>query len=296
MTTPNVNFSSTSTAPWLAWLLLSPLLAWLVAFVVAPEVILLVYSFLRAAGPGEVAWSFTLDNYRGLMEPYYGRILLRSIGYAATTTLLCVLIGYPVAYHIGRMSPRWRSRLLVLVMIPFSTSFLIRAYAWFILLMEHGLLKSVLETTRLIPSLFPRDVQLLYTPGAVLIALVYTYLPFVILPVYGSVEKLDVSLLEAAADLGAGPWRAFLRVILPLTMPGVVAGVLLVFVPSVAMFAVTSVMGGGRVLLIGDVIQDQFTSSGGNLPLGAAMGVALLVLFLLSFLLIGRRKDAQLFG
>jgi ABC-type spermidine/putrescine transport system permease subunit I len=102
---------------------------------------------------------------------------------------------------------------------------------------------------------FPRDVQLLYTPGAVLIALVYTYLPFVILPVYGSVEKLDVSLLEAAADLGAGPWRAFLRVILPLTMPGVVAGVLLVFVPSVAMFAVTSVMGGGRVLLIGDVIQ-----------------------------------------
>ena len=167
--------SSGSRASWLRWLLLSPLLVWLAAFVVAPTVILLVYSFLRTAGPGEVEWRFTLENYRGLMEPYYARILFRSIGYAAMTTLLCVLIGYPVAYHIGRMSPRWRSRLLVLVMIPFSTSFLIRAYAWFIVLMEHGLLKSVLETTRLIPSVFPHDLQLLYTPGAVLVALVYVY-------------------------------------------------------------------------------------------------------------------------
>jgi len=292
--TRNKEDSITTPRPGIAaWLLLAPLLMWLATFVVLPMAILLVYSFLHSADFGEVEAKFTLDNYRRMFSPVYALVLWRSVCYAAVTTGLCVVIGYPVAYFIGRTAPPWRNRLLMLVMIPFWTSFLVRAYAWFAILMEHGLLKSALHALRIMPTLISADVRLLYTPGAVLIALVYTYLPFVILPVYGSVEKLDVSLLEAAADLGAGPLRSFVRVILPLTWPGVVAAILLVFVPSVAMFAVTSVMGGGRVLLIGDLIQDQFTAAGGNLPFGAALGMALLALFLLSFLLIGRKAAFQ---
>jgi spermidine/putrescine transport system permease protein len=273
-----------------AWLLLSPLLLWLLLFVVAPTVILLVYSFCEGNGPGDVTAKFTTENYR---EAFHGaslRIFGRSIEYAVLTTVLCAVIGYPVAYFIGRSPARTRNRLLLLVMIPFLTSFLIRAYAWFIILRDHGLLNGLLETLRIIPTFISQRLELLYTPTAVIIGLVYTYLPFMILPIYGSVEKLDQSLIEAASDLGAGPIRAFWRVILPLTWPGVAAGISLVFVPSIAMFAVTSLMGGSKVRLIGDEIEDQFLSSG-NLPFGAALGMLLLALFLLSFLLLPRRRD-----
>ena len=272
-----------------AWLMLSPLLAWLLVFVIAPTAILVVYSFLTGGEFGEVRWRFTLDNYRAILHSIYLVIFLRSLFYAAITTVLCVLAGYPAAYFIGRSPARWRGMLLLLVMIPFLTSFLIRAYAWFIILRQNGVLNSILEASRIIPTIFPHRIELLYTPVAVVIALVYAYLPFMILPIYGSVEKLDESLLEAAADLGAGPIGTGWRVILPLTWPGVAAGVLLVFVPSVAMFAVTSIMSGGRVTLIGDAIEQQF-GSGGNIPVGAALGVALLALFLLSALLVQRRR------
>jgi spermidine/putrescine transport system permease protein len=272
-----------------AWLLLSPMLIWLAVFVVAPTVILLGYSFCRGLGLGEVQATFTWDNYRHAFEWTYLRIFVRSIEYAAVTTALCALIGYPVAYYIGRSTPQWRYRLLLLLMIPFLTSFLIRAYAWFIILRENGALNGMLESLRVIPTILPGRLDLLYTPTAVVIGLVYTYLPFMILPIYGSVEKLDESLIEAASDLGAGPMRSFWRVILPLTWPGVMAGFALVFVPSIAMFAVTGLMGGGRIRLIGDEIEDQFGPAG-NLPFGAALGMLLLVLFLLTFLLLARRR------
>jgi spermidine/putrescine transport system permease protein len=274
---------------WGAWLLLLPLLLWLLLFVVTPTVILLVYSFFRGGEMSEVQTSFTLDNYRNAFTQVYLRIFLRSLLYASLTTMLCVVIGYPVAYFIGRSGARWRNALLLMVTIPFLTSFLIRAYAWFIILRDHGVLNAFLGSIRVIPVLLPHRLELLYTPFAVVLGLVYTYLPFMILPIYGSVEKLDISLLEAASDLGAGPIRTAWRVILPLTWPGVAAGIMLVFVPSVAMFAVTSIMSGGRILLIGDVIQDQFGAAG-NLPFGAALGILLLGLFLLSFLLIQRKR------
>jgi spermidine/putrescine transport system permease protein len=275
-----------------AWLLLSPLLLWLLLFVVAPTAILLVYSFFTGTGLGDWEATFTLDNYRRAFESAYVRVFARSLEYAAVTTILCGVIGYPVAYYIGRAESRLRNRLLLLVMIPFLTSFLIRAYAWFIILGDQGLLNSLLESLQVIPTFLSHRLELIYTPTAVIIGLVYTYLPFMILPIYGSVEKLDESLVEAAADLGAGPARVFCRVILPLTWPGVAAGVSLVFIPSIAMFAVTSLMGGAKVRLIGDEIEDQFLSSG-NLPFGAALGILLLALFLLSFLLFPRgQKDA----
>ena len=271
-----------------AWALLAPLLLWLLLFVVAPTIILLVYSFFRGTGPGDIEKTFTLKNYQRAFTPTILRIFTRSIGYAAFTTSLCALIGYPVAWTIGRVSARWRNRLLLLVMIPFLTSFLIRAYAWAVILHDHGVLNGLLETLRIVPRVLPEPLRLLDTPAAVVIGLVYTYLPFMILPIYGSVEKLDESMIEAASDLGAGPLRTFWRVVVPLTWPGVAAGIALVFIPSIAMFAVTRILGGGRVPLIGDVIEDQFGAAG-DPPFGAALGILLLALFLLSFLLLPRR-------
>ena len=192
-----------------AWLLASPLVAWLLLFVAAPTAILLVYSFFRGVGLNEVKIDLTLTNYARVVHPAYLRIFARSIRYAGGTTALCIAIGYPVAYRIGRASERNRGRLLLLVMIPFWTSFLIRTYAWFIILQREGLLNGMLESLQIIPRMIAAPTELLYSPTAVMITLVYTYLPFMILPIYGSVEKLDNSLLEAAADLGAGPIRAF---------------------------------------------------------------------------------------
>lgn len=275
---------------WGAWVCLSPLLAWLALFVVAPTAILLVCSFCARNELGDWEARFTLENYRRALTGPYLVIFLRSLAFAGATTALCVVIGYPVAYFIGRSPGRLRNALLIAVMIPFLTSFLIRAYAWIIILRAHGVLNAALEAARLIPGVFPHRLELLYTRWAVLIGLVYTYLPFMILPIYGSVEKLDESLLEAAADLGAGPVSSAWRVILPLTWPGVAAGVMLVFVPSVAMFAVTGIMGGAKDWLIGDAIEQQFRSFG-DLPFGSALGVLLLGLFMLSFLLIQRRRD-----
>ena len=201
--------------------------------------------------------------------------------------MLCVLIGYPVAWYIGRAKENTRNLLLMAVMIPFWTSFLIRTYAWIAILAEEGLLNGMLQYSNMITQPF----QLLYTPGAVMLGLVYNYLPFMILPIYGSVEKLDNSLVEAAFDLGAGPVRAFQRVILPLTRPGIVAGIMLVFVPAVGMFAISSLMGGGKTQMIGDVISGQF-SAGRDWPFGSALGMTLVLMFILAFLATSRLRRA----
>jgi spermidine/putrescine transport system permease protein len=174
------------------------------------------------------------------------------------------------------------------VMIPFWTSFLIRTYAWMIILAEEGPLNKLLIATGIVPHIFRQPLDLMYTPFAVVLGLVYMYLPFMILPIYGSVEKLDSSLIEAAMDLGASPLRTFWRVILPLTWPGIVAGTMLVFVPSIGMFAVTDLMGGGRVVMVGNVIQNQFQGQGRDQPFGAALAIAMMGLFVVTF--VGRRK------
>jgi spermidine/putrescine transport system permease protein len=264
-----------------AWLLLTPLLAWLALFVVVPALLLFGCSLGERDEFGQVLWGFSLENYARLLDPVYLRIFLRSLGFAALTTGLCLLIGYPVAYHLARAAPRVRELLLLLVMVPFWTSFLVRTYAWMAILREEGLLNALVAWLQ--PAWAP--LGLLYTPAAVVTGLVYSYLPFLILPVYASVEKLDGALIEAAHDLGAGPWRVFPTVILPLTLPGIAAGVTLVFVPAVAMFAVTDLLGGARVPLIGNVIQNQFLQAR-DWPFGAALGVALLGLFLVSQLVL----------
>lgn len=271
-----------------AWLLLAPAIAWMVVFVVAPTAILVVYSFCDRDELGRVVFTFTTENFHRVFEPVYVRISVRSMAYAAWSTGLCIVIGFPVAYCIGRARESVRQKLLLLLMIPFWTSFLIRTYAWITILKEEGLLNSLLHGLALTTA--PLD--LLYTPFAVVIGLVYAYLPFMILPIYGSVEKLDGSLIEAAHDLGAGPWRVFSSVIIPLTLPGVAAGTLLVFVPAIGMFAVTDLLGGARVPLIGNVIQNQFLQAR-DWPFGAALGVVFLALFAAAYWLLQRRTDAE---
>jgi len=266
------------------WVLLAPLVAWLVAFVVVPMGILFVYSFCTRDDLGRVVFSFTLENYVRVFDPIYLRILGRSVGFAAVTTVLCVAIGYPVAWFIARQRERVRDRLLLLVMIPFWTSFLIRTYAWIAILKNEGLLNGLLQYVGLIAAPLP----LLYTPAAVLIGLVYAYLPFMILPIYGSAEKLDNALVEAAHDLGAGPVRAFSEVIIPLTWPGITAGMLLVFVPAIGMFAITDLMGGAQVPMIGNVIQNQFFRAR-NAPFGAALGIVFTLMFVITYALVHRR-------
>ncbi|HXC50809.1 MAG TPA: ABC transporter permease [Candidatus Limnocylindrales bacterium] len=271
-----------------AWLMLSPLLAWVLAFVVAPTLLLLVYSFCRRGMLGGVVYEFTLDNYAAVLDPTYLRIFVRSIVYSAATTAMCLVLAYPVAYFIGRAPPSRRGLLILLVMIPFWTSFVIRTYAWLTILKSEGLLNSLLVALGMISS----PLEMLYTPGAVLLGLVYTFLPFMILPIYSSVEKLDPALIEAASDLGATPGRVFSRIIVPLTWPGISAGALLVFVPALGLYAVNDILGGGKVDMIGNIIENQFKNAR-NWPFGAALGMTLVAAFATALWLTNSRQPRE---
>lgn len=270
---------------WRAWLCLAPMVLWLLLFSVLPLAILLIYSFCQRDDLGRVVFSFSWENYARVFEPRYLLILGRSIAYAAATTVGCLVLAFPTAYFMARRKKSVRDALLILVMIPFWTSFLIRTYAWIQILKSEGLLNSVLKSVHLISS----PIEWLYTPTAVLIGLIYTFLPFMILPIFASAEKLDSALIEAAHDLGAGPLRVFSSVIIPLTWPGIAAGILLVFVPAIGMFAVPDLLGGAQVPLIGNVIQNQFLQAR-NWPFGAALGVVFTLLFAVSYAALQRPR------
>jgi len=272
----------------LAWLILSPLLIWLFLFVVAPTAMLTLVSFAERDSLGRIIWNFNFQNYVRAFDWVWIKILLESVYYALLTTVICMAVGYPAAYFIGRAPERWRGILLMLVMIPFWTSFLIRTYAWIHILSKEGLLNSFLLSC----GLLKEPVSMLYSPFAIVLGLVYNFLPFMILPIYTSVEKLDNAMIEAAYDLGAGPLRAFSKVIIPLTRPGIAAGAMLVFVPSIAMFAITTLMGGGTNPTIGEVIFKQFTS-GRNQPFGAALGTLLLIVFIIALWLTHSQRERE---
>jgi len=259
------------------WFALTPMLGWLLLFVIVPTLMLIVVSFSERDALGRVIYSFNVENYIRAFDWKWLKILGISVWYAFLTTVICLILGYPVAYFIGRSNERVRGLLIMLVMIPFWTSFLIRTYAWISILSQEGLLNALLMTLNITSA----PIGFMYTPFAVVLGLVYNFLPFMILPIYTSVEKLDGSLIEAAYDLGARPARVFAQVVLPLTKPGIAAGILLVFVPAIAMFAITTLMGGGANPTIGEVIHNQFTKAR-NQPFGAALGVLLLAIFLFS--------------
>lgn len=288
--------------------LLSPTWVVLGFFFLLPLLLVLLISFGRADDAGGVeplgGWEGTwrhvrsgdfLDNYRRSLEPIWLRVFGRSLWMAALTTLLCALIGYPAAYHVAVIAPRrWRGVLLALMIVPFWTSFVIRTYAWVLILRGEGLLNALLKWAGLID----RPLDLLYNEAAVMIGLVYGELPFMILPLYASLERLDRSLLEAAADLGAGGWSAFLRVTLPLSAPGLAAGTLLVFIPALGQFVVSDMLGGAKSALVGNVVQGQFaaTSGVGDKPFGAAVAfelVAAVLLMLFVYAAHARRRGGR---
>jgi spermidine/putrescine transport system permease protein len=249
--------------------LLAPGLFWLTVFFALPLVVIVLYSFLTPGPTGRVIWSFTLGNYARLFtESLFLNAYWRSLWIGVVTTVACLLLGYPLALFVVRRSPRWRSVLLFLILLPFWTNFLVRTYAWMIILSNNGVLNSLLQSIG-----FARQ-TLLNTTGAVLIGLIYGELPFMVLPLYASLDRFDFTLLEAASDLGANRRRSFLRIMLPLTMPGVAAGSVLVFIPTVGQFVVSDLLGGAKVDLLGNLLQRLFTRSNPpNWPLGSAMAL-----------------------
>lgn len=257
-----------------AVLLLLPALAVLVGLFLLPQALMLVASLWQRSPYGGLVREWTLANYARALEPLYVWILLRSLWLAFATTALCLVAGWPVAYWLGlRVVPRFRNAFLVLVILPFWTSFLVRMYAWIFLLRQEGLVNLGLGALGVPP------LSLLYNDFAVMLGQVYGELPFMILPLYASIEKLDRSLLEAAADLGATPWRRLFRVTLPLTAPGMAAGCLLVFIPSLGAFLAPDLLGGGRSVYAGNLVQSQFAVAR-DMPFGAAVSFLLTVIVL----------------
>lgn len=264
---------------------LAPAMLWLGAFVFAPLGIVIVISLARRGPYGAVEWLFSLANYARALDPLYGAVYWRTVWIAAVTTVLCLVVAYPVAYFIAtRASAAWKPTLLVLAVVPFWTSFLVRTYAWRFLLQEDGALNGLLAWVGLPPQ------KLLYTDVAVLLGQVYGELPFMILPLYAALERLDPRLLEAASDLGAGAVSRFVRVTLPLTRPGIIAGCVLVFVPSLGAYVTPDMLGGARSMMVGTLIQNQFVQR--DQPFGSAVAV-LLCLTVLVLLAVALRAGAR---
>lgn len=266
---------------------------WLVLFFLAPLLLVVLYSFTTRGPYGGVQWIFSGENYRRAFDALYLGVYWRSVVIAAVTTLICLLVSYPVAYYIAlQADARWKSLLLVLSIAPFWTSFLLRTYAWMFLLRSEGLINSVLLGLGLIDQ--PLS-WLLYSTFAVIVGQVYGELPFMIFPLYVSLERLDRRLIEAALDLGANRFWAFLRVVIPLTRAGIVTAVVLVFIPSLGAFITPDLLGGARTAMIGTLIQNQFMQR--NQPLGSAFAVVLTtsVLLLLAIALrVGWRARGRL--
>ncbi|MBL1377319.1 spermidine/putrescine ABC transporter permease PotB [Zobellella iuensis] len=251
----------------------SLIVGWLLLFVFMPNLMIIGTSFLTRDHASLVSLVFTLDNYGRLLDPLYVRVLWHSVYMAGIATLICLLLGYPFAFIIAQSPRRWRPLLLFLVIVPFWTNSLIRTYALKVVLGTKGLLNNAL----LALGLIDQPLRIMFTELAVIIGLVYILLPFMVLPLYAAIEKLDGRLLEAARDLGAGAWSRFLRVIVPLTMPGIVAGCLLVFLPAMGMFYISDLLGGAKNLLIGNIIKTQFLNIR-DWPFGSATSITLTML------------------
>ena len=261
---------------WLVLLFLVPFLISLKISIADSVIGIPPYSPLIGTGAGGWRIHVSLDSYRRLFgDDLYAVAYLNAVKFAGVSTMLCLLLGYPLAYGIVRAPRRWRSLLLLLVILPFWTSFLIRVYAWIGLLNENGVINNLL----LALGLIDRPLTLLNNAFAVYVGIVYSYLPFMVLPLYAQLEKLDPALLEAAADLGCRPWQAFLRVTLPLSLPGIAAGGLLVFIPAVGEFVIPDLLGGPDTLMIGKVLWDEFFANH-DWPMASSVAVAMLVLLL----------------
>lgn len=255
------------------WLLLLPMYLFTLLFVALPILYMFLLSFLTRAEVWGVDFTFTLDNYKRILEPLYLDTFWESIKLALLSTGLIVLIGYPYGYFMARMNAVWKKRMLLLIMIPFWTSALIRLYGWIIVFRSNGVLDKVLMGLHITDE----PLKLLYSYPAVVVGMVYSLLPFMILSVYSSAEKLDYTLVEASRDLGASSFAAFWTVSFKLTLPGLLSGVVLTFIPSMGLFFIADILGGNKIVLVGSVIQEQLTK-GRNQPFAAALSAVLMIL------------------
>ncbi|HUG08322.1 MAG TPA: ABC transporter permease [Acidimicrobiia bacterium] len=274
--TPELEESAARAESRRGFLISLPAYIYLVLLFAVPLVLVLVYSFASRSSTGlTLLENWNIDSYRRLFSPLVAEIAVRSFVLATLTTLVCLLLSYPFAYYIATRSARARNILLVMVMIPFWSNFLVRTYAWRVILGNDGLVSQI---SRLLGG---DEVRVLFTNTAVLIGLVYGFMPFMVLPLYAAIERLDWGLVEAARDLYANGWTAFRKVTLPLSMPGVVAGSILVFIPSLGAYVTPAILGGGRSILLGDYIVSQFLTAR-NWPFGSALSIAVMAVMLLA--------------
>ena len=268
--------------------LLSPAALWLGIFFLLPLMLILAYSFGTSGVYGGITLGFNPGNYLKVFDPLYLEIIIRTFVIATLNTLICLALGYPLAYFIAFKGRRWRNVLILLVMIPFWTSLLIRAYSWVVILGGNGIANRTLQFL----GITDEPLTLIFTPQAVAMGLAYSYLPFMILPLYAALEKFDVRLKEAAQDLGASRWHTFWRVTFPMSMPGVIAGSILVFIPSAGEFVVPDLLGGSRTVMTGNLIQQQFLNAR-DWAFGSALSIMLAVLLLGAIMYYVRRMGSD---
>ena len=267
-----------------------PYVIWMALFVVAPIIMVVIYAFSASVG------GFTLDNFAKMGT--YTVVFTRSFKLALIATAICVLIGYPVSYKMSKEGPRFQRLAMVLIMLPMWMNFLLRTYSWMAILENNGLLNQLFRKIGLIAlynNIFGTDIsffRMINTQGAVVLGMVYNYLPFMILPIYSVIVKLDHSLIEAARDLGANSVQVFRRVILPLSLPGVLSGITMVFVPSLTAFAIPDILGGGKVMLIGNIIEQEFSTSM-NWHLGSGLSIALMIFVLISMIFTSSEEEGK---
>ena len=267
---------------------LSPAALFLAVLFLCPLILLAAYAFLSRGAYGGTLPPWSIENWTRLFDPLYLGILLRSFSVAAVSTAICLLLGFPLALFISRSGAR-KNLYLYLVILPFWTSFLVRTYAWMFLLRDTGLINSALLAAGLIREPLP----LLYNYWAVIVGLVYGYMPFMVLPLFATLERMDKSLLEASADLGARPWSTLWRVTIPVCMPGITAGAILVFIPCLGAYLTPDLLGGGRTILIGNLIQNQFTAAR-DWPFGSAVSLALMAIVMAMLTVLARRQKESL--
>ena len=261
-----------------------PYVGWMALFVVAPLILVVVYAFTTREG-GFTLDNFTLDNFSNMVQ--YAGVFGRSFLLAFLATLVCILLGYPLALLLAREQSRLRGMAMLLIMLPMWMNFLLRTYSWVFLLERNGFFNTLLETVGL-PKL-----DIIGTPAAVVLGMVYNFLPFMVLPIFSVIEKIDPRVIEAAQDLGANSAQVFRRVIFPLSLPGVLSGVTMVFIPSVSTFVISRLLGGGMNLLLGDLIEMQFLGSAYNPHLGSAISLVMMVIVLVSMGLMNRFGEGE---
>lgn len=261
----------------------SPYIVWSTLFIVIPLIIIVFFSFTQETASG---YSFTLENFKRVLNSQYVSVFRRSLVLAFQSTVLCLILGYPVAYFISKMKSNRRNILIMLFIVPMWMNFLLRTYAWLPILGKNGVINNFLSAIGL------NTINILYTDAAVLLGMVYNFLPFMILPIYTVLIKMDNSLIDAAADLGANKRQIFTTIIFPLSMPGVITGITMVFMPAVSTFVISRLLGGGQYMLLGNLIETQFTTMG-DWNFGSALAIFMMIIILISMAIMNKFEGTE---